>query len=134
MIFDSPEVQQLKSKYANHPDYKIPIIVLLDRLENHSDEKLILERIYQIASPDKQKDWLARLCSMNNSDVISTWFEIMLANWLEPIGPIKIEPEILSNFPDFLVKSDSQLIPCFCANRSHINFLMQTQAVSTRKM
>lgn len=110
MIFDSPEVQQLIFKYANRKEYKIPPIVLLDRLENHTDEKLILESIFQKANPVKQKDWLARLCSLNYSDVISTWFEIMLANWLEQIGPIEIEPEIKGNLPDFLVKSENQQI------------------------
>jgi hypothetical protein len=108
VIFDSPEVNQLRLQYKDQPNYKVRDILLLDRKENYSGERLLLEEIMSMVSGSKRKDWIGRLCAKEPAQFISAWFEMMLLHWLEPVGPVEVEPEILGNYPDFMVHTKTQ--------------------------
>lgn len=110
MIFDNPTLGKLRSQYAEEPDYIVPYIILLDRKNDLIDERLLLETIITSVSPEKQKDWLGRLCSKEEHQYMGAWFEMMLFHWLLPSGDIEVEPEILGNRPDFLVRKAGQEI------------------------
>lgn len=110
MIFDSPIVQLLREKYANEADYNVPYVVLLDRHNDRLDERATLERSIRDADAGKQKDWLARLCSKEEGQALSAWFEMMLYHWLKTAWRVDIEPVLLGKRPDFIVKTDKQEI------------------------
>jgi hypothetical protein len=111
MIFNSPEFEKLNSQYSDAPDYDVPYVIFLYRKNRFADERMLLDECFSAVSLEKQKDWLGRLCSPSEEQFLGAWFEIMLMNWLRPAGEIKVEPEILSSKPDFLVrKGDKEII------------------------
>jgi hypothetical protein len=103
MIFDSPKMIELREKYRDLPNYEVPEVVFLDRHEGYSGERLLLESLFTRVSPEKQKDWLGRFVNDLPEQHIGVWFEIMLYGWLIEHFSVTVEPEILGNFPDFVL-------------------------------
>jgi hypothetical protein len=110
LIFDSPEIERLRIAFENKPDYNVPSIIRLDRMERLIDEKCLLEEIFQQATVNKQKEWLGRLTARDEEQFQSAWYEMMLWKWLVPAGKVEVEPELLGNTPDFLLKTAQQEI------------------------
>lgn len=104
MIFDSPQMATLREKYRKMPNYDVPEIVFLDRYEGYSGERELLEELVAGVSEQKQRDWLGRLVNENPSQHIGVWFEIMLFGWLREQFAVQVEPEILGNYPDFVLE------------------------------
>jgi hypothetical protein len=103
VIFDSPKMIELREKYRDLPNYEVPEVVFLDRHEGYSGERLLLESLFTRVSPEKQKDWLGRFVNDLPQQHIGVWFEIMLYGWLMEHFDVVVEPEILGNFPDFVL-------------------------------
>ena len=110
MIFDSPEIQQLREKYSGQPDYLLPDILHLDRLDDYAAERETLERIIQSANPEQQRIWLSRLFDKTHTNYLGAWFEIMLYDWLRKIGRVTIELDDGEGRPDFLLETKNQQI------------------------
>lgn len=107
MIFDNPRLLKLQQKYSLQPDYRVPRLALLARLEELAGERDYLEELIGKAAPAQQKAWLSRFLDTNDVNHFSVWFEIMLFGWLEEntIGEVSIEPKIEGNDPDFTLKT-----------------------------
>jgi len=103
MIFDSPQILVLRKKYKKQPDFLVPHIILLDKLEKLSGERAYLEDIISSVSEKKQKDWLGRLLSEYHEQYMGAWFEMMLVGWCRDIGQVDIEPNLVGNFPDLSI-------------------------------
>ena len=110
MIFDSEEIEALRTSYADMPDERIPFLLLLDRRDKFDDERKLLEDSIQKVSAKKQKEWLGCLFSKDEEQFQSAWFEIMLSDWLKSVGLIEVEPELLGNYPDFVVTANGQKV------------------------
>jgi len=104
MIFDSSQMATLREKYRNMPNYEVPEIVFLDGYEGYSGERELLEELVASVSEQKQRDWLGRLINEDPSQHIGVWFEIMLFGWLRENFAVQVEPEILGNYPDFVLE------------------------------
>jgi hypothetical protein len=104
MIFDSSEMAVLHKKYRKLPNYEVPEIVFLDRYDGYAGERILLEELIASVSKQKQKDWLGRLVNEIPSQHIGVWFEIMLFGWLKEHFTVQVEPEILGNYPDFILE------------------------------
>jgi hypothetical protein len=101
MIFDSLQMAALREKYKDLPNYEVPEIIFLDRHEGYIGERELLEDLFVSVSEQKQGDWLGRLINEAPSQHVGAWFEIMLFGWLREQFIVQVEPEILSNYPDF---------------------------------
>jgi hypothetical protein len=91
----------LRARYADVPDHLAPKIILLDRQSKRAQERKHLERLIQSVSVAKSRDWLGRLLSPDGSHHLGAWLEITLCDWLQQIGPVRVEPEISGTWPDF---------------------------------
>ncbi len=103
MLFDSPEITAILSKYANEPDFAVPEVVFLARSPDLMGERLLIEQVMLSLPASVRKVWKSRFINTNHSPHKSTWFQIMLADWLAQTGSTNPEPTILGNNPDFLV-------------------------------
>lgn len=103
MIFDSPQIIALREKYRELPNYEVPEVVFLDRHDDYKGERLLLEDLLEKVSANKQKDWIGRFVNKDAQQHIGAWFEIMLYGWLLEHFDVLVEPEILGNFPDFVL-------------------------------
>lgn len=111
MIFDSPQMAALRQIYWGLADYEVPEVVFLDRFDDYEGERSFLEELLRTVSLQKQKDWLGRLVNEDADQHIGAWFEMMLYGWLRECFTVKVEPELLENFPDFVVEcEDSTLV------------------------
>lgn len=110
MIFDSPQMIALRERFKNIPNYEVPEIVFLDRYLSYSGERDLLEALLRDVSNQKQLDWLGRLVSEDPSQHIGAWFEIMLFGWLKEYFTVQVEPEILGNYPDFVLDVQNTLL------------------------
>jgi hypothetical protein len=111
MIFDSPQMKALRNKYKSLPNYEVPEIVFLDRYGEYECEKQLLEYLFATVNLQKQKDWFGRFVNAEFQQHVGVWFEIMLYGWLRERFSIQVEPEILGNFPDFVLDiSKTQLV------------------------
>jgi hypothetical protein len=108
MIFDSPQMIELRNKYQDLPNYEVPDVVFLDRFDDYAGERLYLEKLFSIVSTSKQKDWIGRFVNINSQQHIGVWFEIMLYGWLVEHFDVVVEPEILGNYPDFVLNISKQ--------------------------
>jgi hypothetical protein len=103
MIFDSPQMIELRNKYQNLPNYEVPDVVFLERFDGYAGERLYLEKLFSEVSTSKQKDWIGRFVNIDAQQHIGVWFEIMLYGWLIKHFDVTVEPEILRNYPDFVL-------------------------------
>jgi len=103
MIFDSPQMVSLHEKYRNLPDYEVPDIVFLDRYDGYQGERALLEDLLKSVSTNKQRDWFGRLVNEESQQHIGTWFEIMLYGWFRESFVVHVEPEVIGNYPDFVL-------------------------------
>ena len=110
MIFDSQEINSIRTRYIDLSDEQIPLILLLDRHEKFSDERELMEYSIQSAPAKKQREWLGCLFSRDEEQFIGAWFEMMLLDWLKPVGQVDVEPELLNNYPDFMVTVNGEKI------------------------
>ncbi len=78
MIFDSPKMITLREKYHNTPNYGVPEIVNLDRIDEYTGERSLLESLLLDANESRRKDWLGRLINIEDAQFWGAWFEIML--------------------------------------------------------
>jgi hypothetical protein len=110
MIFDSSEMIVLHEKYQDFANYEIPDVVFLDRHDGYEGERQQLENLFASVSSQKQKDWLGRLVNESAQQHIGAWFEIMLYGWLREHFTVQVEPELLGNYPDFVLAYQDNLI------------------------
>jgi hypothetical protein len=110
VIFDSEAMLDLRRKYAALDNRHVPEVVFLDRSDRLAAEREILEYLLSVAPIAKQKDWLGRLVNEDNGQFWGAWFEIMLWEWLQAIGPVTPEPEIVGDKPDFVLTVGDQQI------------------------
>jgi hypothetical protein len=100
MIFDTPEMQRLRDKFRNTPDFDAPDIVLLDRSQHLVGERAYLEVIIRLVPEYTQKKWINTLLSSDFENHMGTWFEMMLFGWMQEIDNIAVQPEIEDGSPD----------------------------------
>ncbi len=110
MIFDTPKMQELLSRYQNQPDFMVPEIVFLARTARFNMHRACLEKIFVRAPETKRSDWLGRILSIDHEQYRGAWFEMMLFNWLKELGAVEIEPIIEGNYPDYSVEIDKRRI------------------------
>lgn len=103
MIFDSPKMIELREKYQSLPNYEVPDVVFLDRNDGYSGERALLENLFSKVSPNKKRDWIGRFVNVESQQHIGVWFEMMLFGWLIENFDVEVEPEILGNYPDFVL-------------------------------
>ena len=103
MIFDSPEMDRLRKKYAGRTDFRLPRILQLDLVPILQRERELLEHLVERAAPTKQREWVSRLLSEDDSEHLATWFELHLFEWLTGVGRTNAEPDIDGEKPDFIV-------------------------------
>jgi hypothetical protein len=108
MIFDTPQMQRLRTRYADIPDYKVPRIVFLDRYDGWANERQYLEEVISSVPASKQKVWLGHLLNKDDAQFLGGWFEMLLVEWLEQLGPVIVEPEYSNSLPDFMVNVDGR--------------------------
>ena len=104
MIFDSFQMATLRQKYNDIANYEVPEIVFLDRFDGYEGERQLLEELFASVSASKQKDWIGRLINEDPSQHIGVWFELMLFGWLREHFTVQVEPEVLGNYPDFVIE------------------------------
>ena len=104
MLFDTPQMNDLLQKYDGQPDYAVPEVVILARSPRFAGERTIIEAIFKSLPDTVRNDWGKRLICADHAQYKSTWFQIMLLDWLNQLGHATPEPEILGNNPDFLVE------------------------------
>lgn len=111
MIFDSPKMRKLRTKYINCNIFEVPPIVLLDRDEDGILERDYLEKIILEVLPEKQNEWLKkRLFSSSWEQFLAGQFEMYLYGWLKQLGKVTVEPSMGNRKPDFLLQTDTQEI------------------------
>lgn len=108
MIFDSEEMAKLREKYKDEPDFRVPKIVFLDRTEAFSSERGLLEKLVESIDPAKRKGLFKRFLSIDDSQHVGAWFEILLYGWLKKFFETEYEPEIEGNYPDFQISTGYQ--------------------------
>ncbi len=108
MIFDSPRMQTLLSKYKYEPDFLVPGAVFLARSAKLEGERLYIESIIRQVTSAKQKEWLSRLVSNDDAQHLSAWLEIMLFGWMTDIGEVEVEPIVKGNYPDLSIVIGTQ--------------------------
>ena len=102
MIFDSPKLLALCTKYVDCPLYDTPSIVHLATDSKYCGERVYLERLIKDVPPPKSAIWLSRLISEHRDQFWGAWFEIMLYGYLKSIGELSIENS--DGQPDFVIK------------------------------
>jgi hypothetical protein len=114
MIFDAPEMQRLREKYAGQSISRVPRIVFLDRDPELAIEREYLEGLFCSApvSKEKKRDWLRRLVSIREAQHLGAWFELMLYGWLLELhtGQVIPAPQTEWGEPDFLLDLESQQV------------------------
>jgi filamentous hemagglutinin family protein len=109
MIFDSPKMHAMRTKYLDRIIFGVPPIVLLDRNEERVLEQDYLERLITEVKPEKQKEWLKkRLFSTSWEQFLAGQFEMFLYGWLQQLGSVIVEPVLGKGKPDFLLRTDQQ--------------------------
>lgn len=112
MIFDSERMSRLRERYNDIPDYAIPEVLLLDRHDDYSGERLYLETLALSVPAHKQKSLINTFIQTDVGSHIGAWFELMLYGWLKEscLGLVEIEPERERHYPDFLINVNNQEI------------------------
>ena len=105
MIFDSKELLELQEKSEGKANYEVPEIILMDRIEEFKNERIMLESLFSQVRIEKQKDWLARLLNDKDEQFIGAWFEIRLFGWLTEHFRVEVEPVINGCCPDFSIEN-----------------------------
>ncbi|MEN6622339.1 MAG: hypothetical protein ABFD50_12395 [Smithella sp.] len=103
MIFDSPEMKDIREAYKELPLTEVPGIVKLDRLEEYQNERMYLEDLISRIEGPKQKDLLSKLVCCDDGQHIGAWFELMLFGWLRDEFKFEIGPIIEGCNPDFVI-------------------------------
>lgn len=101
MIFDSQVMKKLRNKYAQLPNYEIPEIILIDKIDEFENERNCLESLISEVRKEKQQDWLGRLVNLSDNQFFSAWFEIRLFGWLREHFAVEVAPAIDNCCPDF---------------------------------
>jgi hypothetical protein len=112
MIFDDERMGTLREKYSHQPDYQVPKIVALDRIDELAGERAYLETLIREVPAPKQKDLLGKLLQDNEGRHMGAWFELMLFGWLKENhrGQVIVEPHIEGHAPDFALITGSTRI------------------------
>jgi hypothetical protein len=112
MIFDDDRMRALRRKYADKPDYQVPKIVGLDRIDEFAGERAYLETLIRQFPDPKRTDLLGKLLQDNEGQHIGAWFELMLFGWLKENqkGWVLAEPNIEGDAPDFALITGSTRI------------------------
>lgn len=103
MVFDTARMRELRERYEGHPDVRVPRVVFLDRHEELQPERALVDRLVGSVRESKQRDWVGRFVSVDHSQHMGAWFEVMLFDWLSSVGPVEVEPDVEGDSPDFLL-------------------------------
>lgn len=105
MIFDDERMTALRQKYSDGPDYQVPKIVALDRIDELAGERAYLETLIQEVPDPKRKDLLGKLIQAHEGRHMGAWFELMLFGWLKEnhLGQVIAEPNVEGDAPDFAI-------------------------------
>jgi hypothetical protein len=110
MIFDTPEMERLRKRYASVSDFRVPRIIYLDRDSQLAGERFYLEDLFASAPQQKWSDWLHRLVNDDEAQHLGAWFEIILYGWLQEIGPVIVAPGTEGDDPDMALMIGSQTV------------------------
>lgn len=110
MIFDTPEMQRLRDKFKNVPDFDAPEIVLLDRNQHLLGERDYLEEIIRSVPEYTQKKWINNLLSNDIENHMGTWFEMTLFGWMQDKDGFTVQPEIEDGSPDITLDVGNERI------------------------
>lgn len=108
MIFDSPEIQELRDKYRNVSEFDAPEIILLDRSPYLSGEREYLEKLIGSVPEYTQNKWKSGVLSEDVGHHKGTWFEMMLFGWIQEKDGFVVQPEIEDGMPDITIEFDGQ--------------------------
>lgn len=112
MIFDSPQMEKLRKKYAKEPNYAVPSVILLERHSDFAGERRYLEDLAKTVPSAKRTGLLRSIIQQDEASHQAAWFELMLYGWLKEagLGLVEIEPAVEGHVPDFLLHTNSQEI------------------------
>jgi hypothetical protein len=110
MIFDIPEIENLRSKHAGKAPHLLPGILQIDQLKEYEAEREILEQMFEFVPINKRQHLLQELLSDQIGKHLGAWFQLMLCELLVDAGQgdVKVEVNLLDNNPDFLIEMQSQ--------------------------